>query len=78
MCYSQMVASTGNTIVFMSCPLARITMIFFVNFLCWKENRGFVANKILSNIFKYNILNILTKAVLKQQGETRMKREANP
>ncbi len=58
----------------MSCHLAKIMMIFFANFLCRKENRGFVANK----IFKYNILNILTKAVLKQQGETRMKREAIP
>ncbi|WP_295157068.1 hypothetical protein [Selenomonas sp. AE3005] len=54
--------------------MAKIMMIFFANFLCRKENRGFVANK----IFKYNILNILTKAVLKQQGETRMKREAIP
>ena len=28
----------------MSCPLAKITMIFFANFLYWKENRGFAAN----------------------------------
>ena len=58
----------------MSYHLAKIMMIFFANFLCRKENRGFVTN----NIFKYNILNILTKAVLKQQGETRMNPEAIP
>ena len=34
-----------HTIAFMSCPLAKITMIFFANFLYWKENRGFAANK---------------------------------
>ena len=62
----------------MSYHLAKIMMIFFANFLCRKENRGFAAKKALSNIFKYNILNILTKAVLKQQGETRMNREAIP
>jgi len=56
----------------MSCPLAKITMIFFANFLYWKENRDFAANKILNAMFL-----IFDKWFLKQQGETRMKREVN-
>ena len=53
MCYSQMVASTGNTIAFMSCPLARITMIFFVNFYAGRKIEA------LRRIENRNILNIM-------------------
>lgn len=49
----------GKTDALMSFLRVFITMIFFVKFLCQKENRGFASNKYLNNIFKYNILNIL-------------------
>ena len=52
----------------MSYHLAKIMMIFFANFLCRKENRGFAANNVLSNIFKYNFLNILTKSGFEAAG----------
>ena len=58
----------GKTDALMSFLRVFITMIFFVKFLCQKENRGFVANNILSNIFKHNILNILTKSGFEAAG----------
>jgi hypothetical protein len=40
----------GKTDALMSFLRVFITMIFFVKFLCQKENRGFASNKYLNNI----------------------------
>lgn|GEM_PF-2593674 len=47
----------GKTNALMSFLRVFITMIFFVKFLCQKENRGFASNKYLNNILNILINN---------------------